>query len=60
MDEVGLRGSRNHAWAGDRTVEAVHLPIDFGATWFQASLDPPVNPHAWQDWRAEVEFLQSG
>ena len=31
--------ARGHAWAGERTVSAVRLSIDFGATWIVAALD---------------------
>ena len=51
---------RGHAWAGDRRVDAVRLSIDFGATWIETVLDDPVNPHAWQNWRASVAFPQPG
>ena len=51
---------RGHAWAGDRTVDAVRLSIDFGATWIQTRLDKPVNAYAWQNWRATVAFPQAG
>ena len=51
---------RGHAWAGDRTVSEVQISIDFGATWQKAKLDAPVNPYAWQNWRAQVSFPQSG
>jgi DMSO/TMAO reductase YedYZ molybdopterin-dependent catalytic subunit len=51
---------RGHAWSGDRMVEAVDLSIDFGTTWQRAELEPPVNPHAWQQWRAEISFPQAG
>ena len=51
---------RGHAWAGDRRVDAVRLSIDFGATWIETALDDPVNPHAWQSWRASVTFPQPG
>jgi DMSO/TMAO reductase YedYZ molybdopterin-dependent catalytic subunit len=51
---------RGHAWAGDRAVNDVHVSIDFGATWIEAKLDDPVNPYAWQNWKAEVEFPQIG
>ena len=51
---------RGHAWAGDRTVKEVQISIDFGATWIKAKLDAPVNPYAWQNWRAEVSFPQTG
>jgi len=51
---------RGHAWAGDLTVKDVQISIDFGATWIKAKLDAPVNPYAWQNWRAEVSFPQTG
>ena len=51
---------RGHAWAGERTTDAVSLSIDFGATWTPATLDEPVNPHAWQNWRAGIEFPGPG
>ena len=38
--------ARGHAWAGDRTVAALDLSIDFGATWIEAALDAPANPYA--------------
>lgn len=49
-----------HAWAGDRKVKALHISMDFGVTWQEAELDDPVNPFAWQNWRAKVEFPQAG
>ena len=51
---------RGHAWAGDRRVDAVHLSIDFGATWMEARLEDPMNTYAWQNWRGRVEFPQEG
>ena len=51
---------RGHAWAGERAVDAVRFSIDFGATWTPAALDEPVNPHAWQNWRAAIEFPGPG
>ena len=61
----GTTGDRNievrgHAWAGDNMVKMVEVSIDFGATWQKASLDAPVNPYAWQNWRAQVSFPQAG
>ena len=52
--------ARGHAWAGDRSVKEMHISIDFGATWIKADLDAPVNPYAWQNWRAKVSFPQTG
>ena len=34
--------------------------VDFGATWIETVLDDPVNPHAWQNWRASVAFPKPG
>lgn len=55
-----LLALRGHAWAGDNAVEKMHVSIDFGATWQEASLKAPRNRHAWQRWTAEVEFPQKG
>jgi hypothetical protein len=38
--EIKLRGA---AWAGDIEVKAVHVSIDFGATWQLAYVAPPRN-----------------
>jgi hypothetical protein len=54
---VNLRG---HAWVGDKTISAVHLSIDFGQTWTQAKLDAPANPHAWQNWNAQITLPATG
>ncbi|MGI9220001.1 MAG: sulfite oxidase [Woeseiaceae bacterium] len=51
---------RGHAWAGDRSVAQIFTSIDFGATWQAAALEKPVNRLAWQHWRADVEFAQTG
>jgi len=51
---------RGHAWSGDRSVSALDISIDFGATWQRAELDAPVNEGAWQNWRAEVSFPEAG
>lgn len=51
---------RGHAWAGDHDVSAVHVSIDFGATWQATELRAPRNRLAWQHWSTEVEFPQAG
>ncbi len=51
---------RGHAWAGDTSIRAVDISVDFGATWASAELDNPVNLHAWQNWRAEISFPVAG
>jgi DMSO/TMAO reductase YedYZ molybdopterin-dependent catalytic subunit len=56
----GATEVRGHAWAGDRTVSALDVSIDFGATWQAADLEEPVNPYAWQQWRTEVAFPGPG
>jgi DMSO/TMAO reductase YedYZ molybdopterin-dependent catalytic subunit len=49
-----------HAWAGDNTVSAMHVSIDFGQTWQQANLVDPPNRYSWQRWDTEVAFPQAG
>ena len=49
-----------HAWAGDRVVRKLDVSIDFGTTWQEAELNDPVNPYAWQNWRANVTFPSRG
>jgi len=49
-----------HAWAGDRKVKAMHVSYDFGATWMPCELKDPVNPYAWQDWSATLNFPKKG
>ena len=51
---------RGHAWAGDQEVTAVHVSMDFGATWQETRLEKPVNRFAWQRWHADLEFPGSG
>jgi len=51
---------RGHAWAGDRSVAAMHVSIDFGATWKKADLKDAVNRYAWQRWNAVIKFPSTG
>lgn len=51
---------RGHAWAGDSTVSAMHISIDFGATWQPVQLKTPHNRLAWQRWNATVSLPQQG
>ena len=51
---------RGHAWAGDRSVRELHVSIDFGQTWEKANLRKPVNPYAWQNWSATLQFPTHG
>ena len=51
---------RGHAWAGELSVSAVALSIDFGQTWQPCALEPAPNRHAWQRWRSEVRFPGPG
>ena len=51
---------RGHAWAGDRSVAAVFVSIDFGASWQESKLDAAVNRLAWQHWSTSVEFPEPG
>lgn len=56
-ERLALRG---HAWAGDSSIAAVHFTIDFGASWFDASVESAVNRFAWENWEALVQFPQPG
>ena len=51
---------RGHAWSGDRTIAAVDISYDFGATWMTAALDAPANEGAWQHFRTTVELPGAG
>ena len=51
---------RGHAWAGEREVAKVEYSIDFGSTWKQCRLEKPVNRLAWQHFKAEIKFPQTG
>ena len=51
---------RGHAWAGDRDVAAVHISLDFGATWQATKLEKPANRFAWQHWNGELNFSEIG
>ena len=51
---------RGHAWAGERSVRAVEVSTDFGATWQPAALQAPANRLAWQQWSTPVRFPQPG
>lgn len=51
---------RGHAWAGDRSVKVIHVSLDFGVNWLEASVAPPVNPFAWQNWNAVLDFPMKG
>jgi len=48
------------AWDGFGDVKALHLSIDYGATWQKAELKAPRNKFAWQSWEAQLEFPTTG
>jgi DMSO/TMAO reductase YedYZ molybdopterin-dependent catalytic subunit len=55
--ELKLRGA---AWAGDNTVKAVSISVDFGATWLSAKVEAPKNKYDWQRWTATVKVPSEG
>jgi sulfite oxidase len=55
--ELNLRGA---AWAGDYTVRAVDVSMDFGASWQRADLSPPRNRYDWQRWTAKLRLPSEG
>ena len=54
---LDLRGA---AWAGDLTVRAVHVSVDFGQTWTEMQVAAPANRHAWQRWTGRVALPSDG
>jgi len=54
---LDLRGA---AWAGDHTVRALHVSVDFGATWTEMQVAAPANRHAWQRWTGRVALPSDG
>jgi hypothetical protein len=54
---LDLRGA---AWAGDLTVRAQHVSVDFGQTWQEMQLSAPANRHAWQRWQGRVTLPSDG
>ena len=51
---------RGHAWAGDLSVAAVDVSLDFGQNWQSAALAKPANRLAWQHFTAQLQFPQPG
>ncbi|EKE43902.1 putative molybdopterin-binding oxidoreductase [Oceaniovalibus guishaninsula JLT2003] len=51
---------RGHAWWGGGDVASVELSTDFGQTWTEATLEPPVNKYAWQRFRADLTLPEAG
>lgn len=55
--EIDLRGA---AWAGDDTVRAVDISVDFGATWRPMQVAAPANRYAWQRWAGKAALPSDG
>lgn len=51
---------RGHAWAGELEVSKMEYSIDFGATWQVCALEKPVNRLAWQHFKAQIKFPETG
>ena len=51
---------RGHAWAGDLSINAVHISLDYGATWKLCSLTKAVNKNAWQHFSLKVVLPEKG
>ena len=49
-----------HSWGGANDVESVQLSIDYGTTWLNAELQPPVNRFAWQHFDHSLSFPTPG
>jgi DMSO/TMAO reductase YedYZ molybdopterin-dependent catalytic subunit len=55
--KLDLRGA---AWAGEKTVKAVHVSVDYGVTWHAADVAAPANKYAWQRWKTSVNLPSEG
>lgn len=55
--QLALRGA---AWNGDTGVAAVHVSLDFGATWQEVDLAAPRNRYDWRRWTASVDLPSDG
>ncbi len=55
--EIALRGT---SWAGDRSVSAIDVSTDFGATWQKTNVSKPKNRFDWQRWSARVKVPSDG
>ncbi|CAH0184675.1 sulfite oxidase [Roseomonas sp. CECT 9278] len=51
---------RGQAWAGDLTVRAVDVSVDFGQSWQAMAVAAPPNRHAWQRWSGRIAFPSDG
>nr|WP_245216828.1 sulfite oxidase [Neoroseomonas nitratireducens] len=51
---------RGQAWAGDLSVSAVHVSVDFGATWQAMTVAAPPNRHSWQRWSGRIALPSDG
>jgi sulfite oxidase len=56
-NELKLRGA---AWAGDNSVKAVDVSLNFGASWQRADLSQPKNRYDWQRWTATIKLPSDG
>jgi len=51
---------RGHAWAGDLSIAAVHISLNYGATWLLCELSEAVNKNAWQHFSLKISLPQNG
>jgi len=51
---------RGHAWAGDLSINAVHVSLDYGATWKLCQLSKALNKNAWQHFSIKLSLPQKG
>jgi hypothetical protein len=55
--DAGPTTIEGRAWSGWAPVESVEVSVDGGATWADASLDPPGQRWAWRGWRFDWEAI---
>lgn len=55
--DLNLRGA---AWAGENTVRAVNLSIDYGSSWKPAQVSKPNNKYDWHRWSGYIRLPSDG
>jgi sulfane dehydrogenase subunit SoxC len=46
------------AWSGWAPIARVEISLDGGASWVDATLEPPVGPYAWRRWRFDWDAAE--
>jgi len=58
--ERGVHELRGRAWSGSAPITRVEMSDDGGATWSDATVEPPLDRYAWSAWRWSWSATQPG